>query len=464
MYALLRAVAGLALRWYYSDIQVIGADRIPQRRPILLVVNHPNALVDALLIGWVMPRRVLITAKATLFANPLAGSLLRRLGVVPLRRSSDELAGTEAGSALDAARNNQTFEAVHDALRVGGCVLIFPEGRSLDEPALLPLKTGAARMALHSQDTGEAHGLTILPIGLAFEQKETPRSRVLVTVGEPIDVTEWVATNASEPRRVERLTDDIATRLRAVTLNYGSLDDAARARRFAALTAAILEDAPPIDVIDRRYGAEATIARRVQFLSTRLPFASAELKSRADEVVRRIGEIETLTSQYGLPLEDVRIELTALPATRFVAREAWFVLVAGPIAFWGWLNHWLPIRASRAVARWKIESNADPAMRTIIAGTAFILLAYVAQALIVGTIFGWLIATFYLVSLPIAAEVNFAFTDRWRRVRRRARAFFIFRRHHDFHDRLAMELGASRRDVEALDRDLAAVTPPRLDQ
>src|SRR5690242_11071108 len=101
MYALLRAIAGVALRWYYRDIQVEGVERIPRRRPLLLVVNHPNALIDALLVAWVVPRRVLITAKSTLFTNPLAAATLRWLGVVPLRRASDEA----SKSALDPSRN-----------------------------------------------------------------------------------------------------------------------------------------------------------------------------------------------------------------------------------------------------------------------------------------------------------------------------------------------------------------------
>src|SRR3954470_15371 len=89
MYALLRAIAGVALRWYYRDIQVEGLERVPRHRPVLLVVNHPNALVDALLVGWIVPRRVLVTAKSTIFANPIGAFFLRRLGVVPLYRTSD---------------------------------------------------------------------------------------------------------------------------------------------------------------------------------------------------------------------------------------------------------------------------------------------------------------------------------------------------------------------------------------
>jgi len=128
MYALLRALAGIALRWFYRSIQVEGRERISRRGPILFVVNHPNALVDAMLVGWAVPRRVLLTAKATIFRNPLGAMLLRWVGVVPLRRASDEKAKRET----DRSRNDDTFLAVRKALQLGGAVLIFPEGKSHD--------------------------------------------------------------------------------------------------------------------------------------------------------------------------------------------------------------------------------------------------------------------------------------------------------------------------------------------
>src|SRR5437763_2991892 len=117
MYALLRAIAGVALRWYYRGIQVDGVERIPRHRPLLLVVNHPNALVDALLVGWIVPRRVLITAKSTLFTNPIAGWLLRHVGVVPLQRTADAAPGPRS---LDPARNRDTFRSVIAALQRRG--------------------------------------------------------------------------------------------------------------------------------------------------------------------------------------------------------------------------------------------------------------------------------------------------------------------------------------------------------
>src|SRR5437660_12012067 len=64
LFVLLRSVAGIALRWFYSRIDVEGLEKIPPTAPVLLAVNHPNALVDALVVAWISPRRMVLTARA----------------------------------------------------------------------------------------------------------------------------------------------------------------------------------------------------------------------------------------------------------------------------------------------------------------------------------------------------------------------------------------------------------------
>ncbi|HEY4138227.1 MAG TPA: lysophospholipid acyltransferase family protein [Casimicrobiaceae bacterium] len=453
IYALLRAIAGVALRWYYRAIQIEGAERIPRQRPLLLVVNHPNALVDALLVGWIVPRRVLITAKSTLFKNTVAARMLRWIGVVPLRRAQDVAAShVQRSGTLDPSRNRETFQAVIDALAKRGVVLIFPEGVSHDKPSLAPLKTGAARMALEAIDHDAARNLAIVPIGLVFERKDAPRTRVLVQVGEPILVSEWRSAAASAS--ADALTAEIDTRLRAVTLNYATDDDAARAVRLASVIAALFDHVPPIGAVGRGLSVEAGIARRIEELAARLPAADAQVRARADLLARRLDATQHVAANHGILLEDVGIGLDIASATRFVLREGWLVALGAPFALWGRINHWLPFRAARALAMRSVESAADPAMRTLIAGTAFVLFAYLAQTAIVAALWGTSTAAMYLASLPIAAEVNFALSDRLKRARRRARAFRRFRRDPALQLRLAHELDLLREDVVAFDRAL----------
>jgi glycerol-3-phosphate O-acyltransferase/dihydroxyacetone phosphate acyltransferase len=449
VYALLRAVAGVALRWFYRDIDVRGMERIPRRRPLLLTVNHPNALVDALIVGWVVPRRILITAKSTLFKNPIAGAVLSWLGVLPLRRASDE---RDASQRSNPTRNEETFLAVHDALRRGSAVLIFPEGKSHDEPTLAPLKTGAARMALQARNAGDVPGLTIVPIGLTFERKEAPRTQVLVEVGQPLLIEHW--RPAANGHEIEALTAEIDSRLRGVTLNYATSDDAARATALARVIAAVFSDVPELRDADRSLGSEAEIARRIEQLRGKLAAADPSVRIQADDLARRLDEFQQRVNDRGLVIEDIGITTRVRDAVRFVVREAWLLLVAGPFALWGRMNHYLPFHAAGAVASRSAASAADPAMRMIVAGAALVLLAYLAQASIVWWLFGPLVALIYGASLPIAADLNFYLSERSRRALARARTFLAFRRDPSLHRRLIGELDALRRDAMSLDAAL----------
>jgi len=211
IYRLVRWFTGVALYWFYSSIEVIGRNRIPAEGPILLAASHHNALVDCLIAGWIVPRRLTITAKATLVENPVIGWLFQLLGVVPLRRVGDEVKRNAAGK-VDATRNTAAFEKILDILGKGATVLIFPEGKSHSEPELAPLKTGIARIALAARDNRGIRGLRIIPLGLNFEDKGNPGTSVMAEIGEPISM------ETAGDITVEQLTRQIAERLSDVSL------------------------------------------------------------------------------------------------------------------------------------------------------------------------------------------------------------------------------------------------------
>ena len=208
-YGILRWIAGVALHWFYGDIRVVGRERIPRDVPLLIAVNHPNALVDSLMVGWLMPRPVVMTAKASLLDNPFVSILFRALGVVPLRRARDE-ASASIGQRPDPARNAPAFREMLHVLSHNGAVLIFPEGTSHSNKGLAPLKSGLARVALQARDVAGIKSVQIVPIGLLFENKAAPGSVVGVRVGELIDVDSW----SGDP---EHLTAELTNRMRGVT-------------------------------------------------------------------------------------------------------------------------------------------------------------------------------------------------------------------------------------------------------
>lgn len=309
IYNALKWISALALHWFYRDIRVTNKERIPSSGPLFIAVNHQNALVDSLLVGWVVPRRVTMTAKATLLDNPFIGLLFRLVGVVPLRRASDEKERA-AGPGIDRARNSGAFHEILTTLEKNGVVLIFPEGKSHNEPGLEPLKSGLARLALSARDERSIRGVKILPIGLVFEDKASPGSVVGVHIGDALDMDTWPAKDASE------LTSEIFRRLRSVSEEAGVPEQAAT------------------------------------------------------------------TAQHG-------------PLKRFLISVA---------ATWGRITHELPVRLARRLAVRKSKDADQPAMLTMVLGTALILAGYAILFTVVNAlVHSALISTLFVASLLLGA-------------------------------------------------------------
>lgn len=456
LYRLLSAISAVALRWFYSRIDAEGIERIPKRGPTILAVNHPNAMVDALVVGIVCPRPIRFTANAQSFRNPVAGVFLRAAGVVPLMRVKDAVA---LGETADRTRNAAAFDALIAALREGGITMIFPEGVTGDWPQLAPLKTGAARIAFQARDAG-VRGLKIVPVGLTFERKDVPRSRVFVQVGEPIDVDSWPRDESGADAKA--LTAEIDSRLRAVTLNFESSDVAERDRALAAQIARIFRGAGAVPDVWHRpsLADEVAITRRIDEAQAHLAHASPAIRERAAALLDRLATFRAELRERGMAAEDLEISLGVREGAWFALREVAVIALAGPVAIWGWLNHLIPFHVARAVALRSVESAADPAMRTINIGLALVLLVYAAQGAIVAALFGTLPAIAYVVSLPIAADVNFRFRPRLARAIRRARTYMRFKTEPRLQQRLAGELAGLRAEAIAVEQALTTSSRP----
>ncbi len=214
----MRSIARLAALGWFRSVETSGLGRVPSRRPVLVVASHDGGFVDPVLLAATLPRFPRFLAMASLWRTA-ARPFLWFAGAIPVVRASD---GVTSGNA-------RAFAACHDVLTQDGIVAIFPEGRASDEVRLLPVKTGAARIALGSRAAG-AGGLTIVPVGLIYEDKSTARARVYVRVGVPIDLDaelrSFVSTggDAGEDDRhtVAALTATIRERLAAVALDFDS--------------------------------------------------------------------------------------------------------------------------------------------------------------------------------------------------------------------------------------------------
>lgn len=448
LYRVLKPCVQVALGWYYRRITTTGLERVPRDGPVFLAVNHPNALVDALVVGACLPRQVGFTAKATIFSNPLVARFLARAGVVPLRRAADE-AKAGRDTATDPSRNAASFDAVAQALARGAAIVVFPEGKSHDDPALAPLRTGLARMALHAVQQYGVRGLRIVPVGLLFERKEQPRSRVLMQVGEPIHVDPLVEAGV----QVGTLTDLVTDRLQSVTLNFSSVEDAERLQLVGSTLAALLEPAPPLGDDTTPLGSTLAIVRR-------LDRAYAHLRQRHDDALegraaafeQRVRAFRAQLDARALDVHDLTINPGAAAGFRFAVREALLASVMAPVGLWGRLTHGIPIQLARLLALRNVTSRDEPAMNTLVAGLVLVLAAYAVQTALVAWFLGGWWALAFLLTLVPSANSDLRYGDRTRRARARMRAYFTFRREPEWQRQLLAEADQVRRDAGALER------------
>lgn len=456
LYRLLRGLAAVALRWYYRSIEVIGLEHFPSAGPVIVAANHWNALIDALVVACALERPVRLTAKATLLAHPITRVIVHAVGIIPLRRASDEPFAGRHPDALTLPgvepptkdRNAHAFDAILDALEHNEVVLIFPEGKSHSGPALTQLKTGCARLALMAQVERRLPPVPVVPIGLTFEAKGQPRSRVVVQIGPPLVADPDEGVSAAD---VQALTARIDGALREITLNFASDDDAGRILHVSAVLARVLDRVRPLEAPDPPLSAATRMARRLEAARQSLPHASPETLREVESFLERLEDFRGRLRKLRIPVNDLSMPVTGSSGAWFVMREVAIATATFPLAAWGRLNHWIPLALARRIGR-ATSTNADePAMRTLVAGIVAVLTFYVAVATCIAWNVGLLWALAYLVTLPPTASIDFWLTARLTRARERATAYLTLRADPVRRAELRREAGALRHAARMLD-------------
>ncbi|KAK2765222.1 hypothetical protein FQN54_008921 [Arachnomyces sp. PD_36] len=156
----------------------------------------PEYMVDGLIV---LPRVGKTSGESSSIAEILGGDKLRVKKPFKSPNSAQQLTlkvdkkdnNVQKGTTFKVAPHidqKEMFEQVFEGLSAGGCIGIFPEGGSHDRSDLLPLKAGAAMMALGALSRDPDCGLSIVPCGMNYFHAHKFRSRAVIEFGEPIKV------------------------------------------------------------------------------------------------------------------------------------------------------------------------------------------------------------------------------------------------------------------------------------
>jgi glycerol-3-phosphate O-acyltransferase/dihydroxyacetone phosphate acyltransferase len=201
-YNYLWSVFNTLLAYFYRfrrTKHVSGGEKIPSDRPVLFCSNHPNAFMDALMLGSSMKRRTWFLARSDVFRKKWLAKFLSFLGIIPIYRLQE--------GAENLAKNDETFDRCTHMLEENKAIMVFSEGLCIQERRLRKLKKGTARIAFAAEEKNDFKlNLTIVPVGLNYSA--TPwkfRKPFFVNVGEPFAVKEYAELYRTDKARAMNL-------------------------------------------------------------------------------------------------------------------------------------------------------------------------------------------------------------------------------------------------------------------
>ncbi len=144
--------------------------------PLLIAANHPNSFLDAIILSTIFKKPIYSLARGDAFTKPFFKRLLYSLNMFPVYRISEGVENLE--------NNYETFESCKEIFKNNGIVLIFSEGRCINEWRLRPLKKGTARLAQSSWQEGIP--LKILPAGINYQSFHSFGKNIRLNFGDII--------------------------------------------------------------------------------------------------------------------------------------------------------------------------------------------------------------------------------------------------------------------------------------
>ncbi len=440
---ILRHAISLILRVFFRRLEVAGADRVPPGGPVLFVLNHPNALVDPLLLLALAPRPVVFLGKEPLFRMPVIGRVVRAMGTIPVYRKADP--------GADVARNREMFVRVREVLDAGGAVALFPEGTSHSDPRLRPFKTGAARIALAAAAAGSP--VRVVPAGLFYTAKATFRSAALLCLGEPLTVSAGDADADGDGEPDAGAVRDLTARLQDAIASLTIQADEHDAVAMATRAELILTSGDGDD------GAPLPLAEQLDLRQRLLAGYRTLRESRPDQLAHlehRIARLDARLAQAGLDSETLNYApLDRRRAAGHALRMLAYTLLVLPVVVIGLVLHFPAYRVIGPLATTVSRSSSDlVATVKIIFAALLYPLTWLAVGLLVGRWIGAGAGAGAMLIAPVTGYLALLFLERMDQFLGESRGVLLFLIRPVAYRNLVHERAQLRADILALGREV----------
>ena len=422
VYLFLKYLMRLALNSYFRVIKVSGQENIPKEGPILFVSNHPSTLMDPIVIGVFVQHEIYFLAAAEFMGKGLLKFIMEKwFNMIPIYRPS-----TQPSKSVN---NKLIFEKCFSHFKSRGSILIFPEGTSVTQKRLLPVKTGAARMVLGAEKDGSP-SIAVIPIGLNYSDPHTFQSELFVSIGKPIYTAELgLDVMNDEFEKAQKLTEEIEIQLKenVIHLEDEKLDSIFSKIRILAQRQ--FQDSPKEKrPLDTRFHLDQQIQDGLHFYNEHHPEVIEMMNHKLDNYLNR-------ARFYGL--HDVSV-FQASP------KISWYdygrIIVGTPIFAFGFLANALPYYLTIWIFRRLKVSESFHGSIGFSIGIVLFLAWYMGWAIFIGKLSGlWWLGGILVIFSYLCGRFTLHFLSLVYQLREKGNLKSIFRRNRNVFESLRAE-------------------------
>ncbi len=368
----------LIIKIFFRDITVKEIDNLPESGPVIFTPNHPNALLDPMLLFFFPPEhKICFVAKAPLFKIPLLGWIMKKMQAIPVVRRF------EANGDVD---YKAFFASCIDSLAAGNSIAIFPEGVSLPQPHMAALKTGAARLFFMARDKNI--DVSIVPVGLNYEHGSIFRTSVVIWVSPPLDTTDLIEKYKVSPQNaVFELTKKIKDNLDDHVLQSENFRD----RELMLLLERIYTEEKNNDSWLVKFERLKQFEAGLNVIKDSHPFEIERLRQMLSKYKKLSYSLEGMyNSSMGNTESSIIINLLSI--------------IGFPFLFLGWLLNLIPYQLCNFIVKHvKKYDESEAATYKVVYSLLLFPSTYLLEAVLIHFWLGWTVTiTFVILIIPLS--------------------------------------------------------------
>jgi len=386
-YHLLKSYHDFCFKIYFRTT-VIGLRKLPKDKNLIFAPNHQNSLIDALAVLSIQRWQPVFLARADVFKSKTLVKILTFLKILPVYRIRD--------GYQNLSLNDDIFRKTLDVLKNHNGIGILPEGNHMGKRRLRPLKKGIARIAFQAEDAcNNELKIHIVPVGLNYSNYINLRSKLLIRLGEPIDISKHLELYRQNPALAyNALIEELEEGMKKEMIQ---IDDEAYYDEYEMLREIVTPVYIKTNKLSCKHNSQFEVDKK---MIAKVDEIKAKDQQSFQTLMDEVKSFSQLVKEYELTPKS--IGTSTLKLWSLIVRIP-LLIATLPVFIYGYLNNIVSILVPYKLSKKVKDDQFISSIRFVVAMFVFPIM-FIIQTLVFWAISeNGLYALYYLISLPISA-------------------------------------------------------------